>query len=76
MKTRSSSGVGSKITLSFNPDTLRIYDDGSSDEEERQIEAASLTIKDFEDPSWSHKQAFRLGEKARIKKLRDLLDFI
>jgi KaiC/GvpD/RAD55 family RecA-like ATPase len=34
MKTRSSSGVGSKITLSFNPDTLRIYDDGSHDEDQ------------------------------------------
>jgi archaellum biogenesis ATPase FlaH len=30
MKTRSSSGVGSKIDLSFNIDTLRIYDDGDS----------------------------------------------
>lgn len=30
MKTRSSSGVGQKIDLSFNIDTLRIYDDGDS----------------------------------------------
>jgi archaellum biogenesis ATPase FlaH len=31
MKTRSSSGVGQKIDLSFNIDTLRIFDDGSND---------------------------------------------
>lgn len=30
MKTRSSSGVGQKIDLQFNVDTLRIYDDGDS----------------------------------------------
>ena len=30
MKTRSSSGVGQKVDLSFNVDTLRIYDDGDS----------------------------------------------
>lgn len=30
MKTRSSSGVGQKIDLSFNVDTLRIFDDGDS----------------------------------------------
>jgi hypothetical protein len=30
MKTRSSSGVGQKVDLSFNVDTLRIFDDGDS----------------------------------------------
>jgi KaiC/GvpD/RAD55 family RecA-like ATPase len=30
MKTRSSSGVGQKVDLSFNVDTLRIFDDGES----------------------------------------------
>jgi hypothetical protein len=30
MKTRSSSGVGQKIDLSFNVETLRIFDDGDS----------------------------------------------
>jgi hypothetical protein len=44
------------------------------EEEERQLDAA-VTLKDFEDPSWSHKQAFRSGEKARIRKLKELLDF-
>jgi hypothetical protein len=46
------------------------------EDDERSLDAASATIKDFEDPSWSHKQAFRLGEKARIRKLKELLDFI
>lgn len=32
MKTRSSSGVGQKIDLSFDVDTLRIFDDGSNSE--------------------------------------------
>ena len=32
MKTRNSSGVGQKIDLSFDVDTLRIFDDGSLDE--------------------------------------------
>jgi hypothetical protein len=31
MKTRSSSGVGHKIDLSFNPDTMRICDSVDSD---------------------------------------------
>jgi hypothetical protein len=30
MKTRSSSGVGQKIDLSFDVETLRIFDDGDS----------------------------------------------
>jgi hypothetical protein len=30
MKTRSSSGVGQKVDLSFNVETLRIFDDGDS----------------------------------------------
>jgi KaiC/GvpD/RAD55 family RecA-like ATPase len=32
MKTRSSSGVGQKVNLRFNVDTLRIYDDESDDD--------------------------------------------
>jgi hypothetical protein len=32
MKTRSSSGVGQKIDLQFDVDTLRIFDDGSSND--------------------------------------------
>ena len=33
MKTRSSSGVGSKVDLKFNPDTLRIEDLDEGDED-------------------------------------------
>jgi hypothetical protein len=32
MKTRSSSGVGQKVNLRFNVDTLRIYDDESDND--------------------------------------------
>jgi replicative DNA helicase len=32
MKTRSSSGVGQKVSLKYNVDTLRIYDDESDDD--------------------------------------------
>jgi hypothetical protein len=46
------------------------------DDEERALESSSLTIKDFDDPSWAYKQAYRNGEKARLKKLRELIDFI
>lgn len=43
-------------------------------EEEEQLDAAAASIKDFENPSWAYKQAFILGDKSRIKKLRDLLE--
>ena len=33
MKTRSSSGVGSKVDLKFNPDTLRVEDLDEEDED-------------------------------------------
>ena len=40
MKTRSSSGVGSKVDLKFNPDTLRI-----EDLEEGEEDASTVTTK-------------------------------
>ena len=43
-------------------------------EEEKQLDTVASSIKDFENPSWAYKQAFILGDKARIKKLRDLLE--
>lgn len=43
-------------------------------EEETQIDSSACSIKDFENASWAYKQAFVLGEKAIIKKLRDLLE--
>lgn len=31
---------------------------------------------DFEDPNWSHKQAFRNGQKSILRKMTDLTNFI
>ena len=42
MKTRSSSGVGSKVDLKFNPDTLRIEDLDEGDEETLTLTTNSL----------------------------------
>jgi len=42
MKTRSSSGVGSKVDLKFNPDTLRIEDLDEGDEETLTMTTNSL----------------------------------
>lgn len=42
-------------------------------EELDNLTNSECTVKDFEDPSWSHKQAFRNGERARIKRLLDLI---
>ena len=42
MKTRSSSGVGSKVDLKFNPDTLRIEDLDDDDEDAMTVTTNSL----------------------------------
>lgn len=42
MKTRSSSGVGSKVDLKFNPDTLRIEDLDEGDEDAMTVTSTSL----------------------------------
>ena len=42
-------------------------------EELDNLDNQECTVKDFEDPSWSHKQAFRNGERARIRKTLDLI---
>ena len=42
MKTRSSSGVGSKVDLKFNPDTLRIEDLDEGDEDAMTMTTTSL----------------------------------
>lgn len=47
MKTRSSSGVGSKIDLGFDVDTLRIYDiDEDDDSDNYQTSSGNSTIMD------------------------------
>lgn len=43
------------------------------DEEYESILKEEQSSSDFSDASWSHKQAFRNGEKARLKKIKDLL---
>jgi hypothetical protein len=42
MKTRSSSGVGSKVDLKFNPDTLRIEDLAEDDDSATTVTSMSL----------------------------------
>ena len=42
MKTRSSSGVGSKVDLKFNPDTLRVEDLDEEDEDSMTMTTGSL----------------------------------
>jgi len=42
MKTRSSSGVGSKVDLKFNPDTLRVEDLEEGDEDALTVSTSSL----------------------------------
>ena len=42
MKTRSSSGVGSKVDLKFNPDTLRIEDLDEDDDDAMTVTTSSL----------------------------------
>ena len=43
------------------------------EEEERELDKVIVSAN-FESPAWACKQAFHLGEKARIKKLKDLLE--
>jgi hypothetical protein len=45
------------------------------DEEMEVLDRQETTISDFDHPNWSHKQAYRNGERARIRKMRDLLSF-
>lgn len=45
------------------------------EESERALQSQSYSVKDFEDPNWSHKQAFRNGELARLSKLKALIPF-
>lgn len=43
---------------------------------ESEIEKTELTINDFENPSWSHKQAFRNGQRSQLKKFKEILNFV
>lgn len=52
----------------------RLYD--LLDEWERDLDSAEAKLDDYDNPSWSHKQAHRNGDRSRIRKLRDLLGFL
>lgn len=40
------------------------------------LENVSTSLDEFDSPSWAFKQAYRNGEKARIKKTLELLSFL
>lgn len=42
-------------------------------EEIEVLDRQEGTIDDFKDPAWTHKQAFRNGDRARLRKLLDLI---
>lgn len=42
------------------------------DKWEAEANAKELSIDDFKEPNWANKQAFRNGDKSRIKKVKDL----
>lgn len=46
------------------------------EEKERTLNNSDHSIKDFEDAAWAFKQAFRNGQRAGMKEIRDLLEFI
>lgn len=43
-------------------------------EEIEVLDRQEGTIDDFKDPAWTHKQAFRNGDRARLRKILDLLN--
>jgi hypothetical protein len=44
------------------------------DQWEKELDRGEFTIKDFSEPNWANKQAFRNGDRSRIKKLKDLFN--
>lgn len=45
------------------------------EEQELTLNNQEASISDFEDPNWSHKQAFRNGQKNQLKEIKKLLAF-
>lgn len=43
------------------------------EEEDRSLDKAAT---DFENPSWAYRQAYILGQKEALKKIKELIDFI
>lgn len=52
----------------------RLYD--LLDEWEKDLDRSETTITDFDSPNWALRQAYRNGDRSRIRKLRDLLSFL
>ena len=44
------------------------------DEEEKGLDTQETTSKDFDNPNWQFKQAFRNGDRARLRQIRNLID--
>lgn len=42
---------------------------------EDELNRTELTLKDLDAPNWTIRQAARIGDRTRIKKLRELLNF-
>lgn len=40
------------------------------------VEREDATLESFDDPNWIHRQAARIGEKSRIRKTLQLLEFL
>jgi hypothetical protein len=54
--------------------TQRLYE--LCDEWEEELTRKDTKEADFDTPNWETRQAYRLGDKSRIRKLRDLLSFL
>jgi hypothetical protein len=46
------------------------------EEKEGVVLRTEITLSDFDQPNWAHKQAFRNGQRAALKEIRELLEFI
>jgi len=45
-------------------------------EMEADIDREEASVTQFADPNWHYKQAFRIGDRARIGKLKELLSHL
>jgi hypothetical protein len=46
------------------------------EQELAEVNAADCTLKDFDNPNWTYLQAARIGEKTRLAKTLQLLEFL
>lgn len=46
------------------------------EDDERAMLREETTLKDFDSPNWAYKQAFRNGDRSRLRKMKDLLNFV